>query len=143
MNRLDEHLLELRLTGMLEALQHQRAQPKHYLDLSFEERLSLLVAQEVMLRQQRKIERLTKQADFRLQAHPEQMDYRAERPPPDTSQFHSGTRSGANQARRISQPRQQRAEECKGGPDHQTRGWERRPQPHRVLSGTERESGDD
>lgn len=79
MNRLDEHLLELRLTGLLEALQHQRAQPKHYLDLSFEERFSLLVAQEVMLRKQRKIERLTKQANFRLQAHPEQMDCRAER----------------------------------------------------------------
>ena len=47
--------------------------------MSFAERLSLLLEEELSCREQRKVERLIKQARFRLNAHPEQLDYRAER----------------------------------------------------------------
>lgn len=46
----------------------QQQQPVHYQELSFEERLSLSLDQEISLRNQRKIERLTCQARFRLKA---------------------------------------------------------------------------
>ncbi len=76
---LNEQLQQLRLSGMINALQQQQAQPGLYLDLSFEERLSLLLSNELTLREQRKIERLIKQAKFRLQAHSEQMLYPVDR----------------------------------------------------------------
>ena len=50
-----------------------------YQDMSFTERLSMLLGQEMVCREQRKVERLIKQAKFRLQAHPEQIDYRVGR----------------------------------------------------------------
>ena len=57
----------------------QEEQPDLYHDLSFYDRLSLLLGEELTNREQRKVERLTKQAKFRLQAHPNQIDYRASR----------------------------------------------------------------
>lgn len=78
-NKLAEQLSNLRLTSIGSALEKQDAQPQHYQDLSFRERLSLLLDEELTQREQRKIERLVKQAKFRLQAHPEQIDYRAGR----------------------------------------------------------------
>ncbi|WP_022943128.1 IS21-like element helper ATPase IstB [Psychromonas hadalis] len=77
--QLSEQLSGLRLTHLFSALEQQNAQPQHYQDLSFNERLSLLLEEEISQREQRKIERLVKQAKFRLQAHPEQIDYRAGR----------------------------------------------------------------
>jgi len=69
----------LRLTHLFSALENQNAQAQHYQDLSFNERLSLLLNEEITQRDQRKITRLIKQAKFRLQAHPEQIDYRVGR----------------------------------------------------------------
>ncbi len=77
--QLSEQLASLRLTHLYGALEIQNAQPQHYQDFSFNERLSLLLEEEIIQREQRKIERLVKQAKFRLQAHPEQIDYRAGR----------------------------------------------------------------
>ena len=77
--QLSEQLNYLRLTHLFNALEVQNAQPQHYQDLSFNERLSLLLDEEITQREQRKIERLVKQAKFRLQAHPEQIDYRSGR----------------------------------------------------------------
>lgn len=39
----------------------------------------MLLGEEIIQHEQRKIERLVKQAKFRLQAHPEQIDYRVGR----------------------------------------------------------------
>jgi len=77
--QLSEQLSSLRLTHVFSALEAQNAQPQHYQDLSFNERLSLLLDEELTQREQRKIERLVRQAKFRLQAHPEQIEYRAGR----------------------------------------------------------------
>jgi DNA replication protein DnaC len=76
---LSEQLSNLRLSHVSSALEVQNSQPQHYQDLSFQARLSLLLDEEILQRDQRKIERLIKQAKFRLQAHPEQIDYRAGR----------------------------------------------------------------
>ena len=77
--QLSDQLASLRLTHLFSALEMQNSQPQHYQDLSFNERLSLLLDEEITQREQRKIERLVKQAKFRLQAHPEQIDYRSGR----------------------------------------------------------------
>ncbi|WP_320412374.1 ATP-binding protein [Candidatus Regiella insecticola] len=50
---------------------------RYYQELSFEERLSLLLDQEISLRDKRKIERLTRQARFRLKAELANVDYSA------------------------------------------------------------------
>jgi DNA replication protein DnaC len=76
---LSEQLNNLRLSHVFSALEAQNAQPQHYQDLSFQERLTLLLDEEITQREQRKIGRLVKQAKFRLQAIPEQIDYRAGR----------------------------------------------------------------
>ncbi len=76
---LEQQLQQLHLSGMYQALQQQQEQPGHYHDLSFEERLSLLLSVELTQREQRKIERLIKAAKFRLKAHPEQIDYQVDR----------------------------------------------------------------
>lgn len=77
--QLSDQLSSLRLSHLFSALEAQNAQPQHYQDLSFNERLSLLLDEELIQREQHKIERLVKQAKFRLQAHPEQIEYRAGR----------------------------------------------------------------
>jgi DNA replication protein DnaC len=69
-----QHLTELKLWGMREALQHQLEQPQTY-DLSFEERLGLLVDYEKTYRQDKKIERLIKAAKLRHSVCIEDMDY--------------------------------------------------------------------
>ena len=72
---LSQQLKQLNLSGVEQALQRQLEQPGHYAELSFTERLSLLFEHELTCRYQRKIERLKKQAKFRLHALPEQIDY--------------------------------------------------------------------
>jgi DNA replication protein DnaC len=76
---LTQQLMELRLSTMMHGLMRQEEQPHLYSDLSFHERLSLLLAEELITRDQRKIERLVKQAKFRLAAHPSQIEYRSDR----------------------------------------------------------------
>lgn len=70
-----EHLHTLRLTGMLQALDEQLAQPA-MAELSFEERVALLVDREILHRENRRLERLLKAARLRVSACVEDIDYR-------------------------------------------------------------------
>lgn len=70
-----ERLRTLRLTGMAEALTHQLAQPEIG-QLSFEERLALLVDEELLYRDNRRLTRLLKAAKLRQSACAEEIDYR-------------------------------------------------------------------
>ena len=56
-----EQLKDMKLTGLLEAWQEQQAQPTYH-DLSFNERLALLVEREYLRRQQQRLKRRLKQA---------------------------------------------------------------------------------
>ncbi len=62
-----------------DALKKQLAQPGTYQELGFEERLSLLTAEELTCRENRKAERLIKHARFRLNAELSKLDYRNNR----------------------------------------------------------------
>ena len=53
MNHLYEQLTALKLTGFRDALKKQLAQPGTYQELGFEERLSLLTAEELTCRENR------------------------------------------------------------------------------------------
>ena len=68
-------LRQLKLSGMAQALQTQLEQVGTYEGLPFVERLSLLLDQEILTREQRKQERLIRQAHFRLQASVQEIDY--------------------------------------------------------------------
>ena len=57
-----DQLRALKLTGMLEAWEQQREQPQTH-DLSFDERLALLVEREVLHRENRRLARLLKAAN--------------------------------------------------------------------------------
>lgn len=70
-----EQLRALKLTGMLDALEQQLTQPQTH-DLSFDERLALLVEQEVLHRENRRLTRLLKAAKLRVPACIEDIDYR-------------------------------------------------------------------
>lgn len=75
-NQTLETLRQLRLTGMADGLEQQLTQPSTHEELGFEERLALLVDRESILRQNTKIARLLKAANLKLQAYPEDIDYR-------------------------------------------------------------------
>ncbi|PCK03695.1 MAG: AAA family ATPase [Alteromonadaceae bacterium] len=79
MNSILNQLNNLRLAGMSDALGKQLDQPNTYEELTFLERLSLLVNSETTSRDNRKIMRLLKQAKLRLNAQPEDINYRAKR----------------------------------------------------------------
>lgn len=68
-------LRQLKLPGMAQALQTQLEQTGTYESLAFLERLSLLVEQECLSRQQRKQDRLIRQARFKLNASVQDIDY--------------------------------------------------------------------
>ena len=68
-------LRQLKLGGMANALQHQLEQVGTYEGLAFTERLALLVEQECLSREQRKQERLIRQARFKLAACVQDIDY--------------------------------------------------------------------
>jgi len=68
-------LRQLKLGGMAHALQSQLEQVSTYEGLAFTERLALLVEQEVLNRDQRKQERLIRQARFKLAACVPDIDY--------------------------------------------------------------------
>ncbi|RAW99190.1 MULTISPECIES: IS21-like element helper ATPase IstB [unclassified Photorhabdus] len=79
MNTLYEHLTCLRLSGFRDALRQQVSLPSSYNELGFEERLLLLVEEELTHRENQKADRLIKQAHFRLRGELEALDYRASR----------------------------------------------------------------
>lgn len=79
MNPLHQQLTQLKLSGVKAALQQQTEQPNLYVEQSFEERLSLLLSHEITEREQRRIERLIKQAKFRLKANLNDIDYSTHR----------------------------------------------------------------
>ena len=70
-----QKLFTLKLTGMLEAFEQQRAQPDTHA-LSFEERLGLLVDKEMISRENKRLERLLRAAKLRINACIEDIDYR-------------------------------------------------------------------
>lgn len=70
-----EQLRTLKLTGMADALEQQQMQAATHHELSFEERLGLLVDRELTHRHNNKITRLLKTATLKLQAHAEDVDY--------------------------------------------------------------------
>jgi DNA replication protein DnaC len=70
-----EKLYALRLTGMAQAFEQQLAQPAAQ-SLSFEERFGLLLEQEILYRDNRRLSRLLKAAKLRLNACVEDIDYR-------------------------------------------------------------------
>ena len=74
-----ERLHELRLRGMAAALQEQ-LQGSAASDLSFEERLALLLEREFTWRDNRRLQRLLQEARLRLpSAAPEDIDFRSPR----------------------------------------------------------------
>ena len=72
-------LRQLKLGGMANALQSQLEQVGTYEGLAFTERLALLVEQETLTREQRKQERLIRQARFKLAACVTDIDYQHRR----------------------------------------------------------------
>lgn len=74
-NQTLEHLRNLKLTAMAQALEEQIEQPQTF-DLSFEERLSLLVMREITDRENRRLQRLLKTARLKQSACVEDIDYR-------------------------------------------------------------------
>jgi DNA replication protein DnaC len=70
-----EHLHTLRLTGMLQALEEQLGQPA-MAELSFEERVAMLVDREILYRENRRLDRLLRAARLRVAACVEDIDYR-------------------------------------------------------------------
>ena len=75
-----DKLAALKLTGMLEALQEQR-QMNEYSQLSFEERLGMLVDREVTMRKNRLIAGRMKRAALRQEAAVEDINFRHPRGP--------------------------------------------------------------
>ena len=68
-------LRDLKLGGMAAALESQHEQISTYEGLSFTERLTLLIDQERLLRDQRKRDRLIRQAQLKLAASVADIDY--------------------------------------------------------------------
>lgn len=68
----------LRLNAMAEALEHQQNRPALQ-ELSFEDRLAMLVEIECQARDGRRIDRLLKKARLKVSAAPEDIDYRTSR----------------------------------------------------------------
>ena len=71
-----EQLRSLRLTGMADALSLQWEQPATFADLSFEQRLGILLDKEIMERENRRLTRLLQAAKLRVPACIEDIDYR-------------------------------------------------------------------
>ncbi|HFQ5013727.1 TPA: IS21-like element helper ATPase IstB [Vibrio vulnificus] len=79
MQGIHNQLTQLKLSGMKSALERQNELPSTYQEMSFEERLSLLLDEELTQRENKRIARLLKQAHFRLHAELEELDYRSGR----------------------------------------------------------------
>ena len=74
-SQLIQQLRTLRVPGMVQALEQQLTQPGTHNDLSFEERLGLMIDRETTHRSNNKVDRLLKAAKLKLQAYPEDIDY--------------------------------------------------------------------
>ncbi len=74
-SQLIQQLRTLRVPGMVEALELQMQQPGTHADLSFEQRLELMIDRETTYRSNNKVQRLLKAAKLKLQAYPEDIDY--------------------------------------------------------------------
>jgi DNA replication protein DnaC len=76
---LTEHIVQslhtLRLNGMAQAFEQQLTQPSTHEELSFEERFGLLLDNEVIERDNRRLTRLLSSAKMRLKAHVADIDY--------------------------------------------------------------------
>lgn len=70
-----QQLRALKLAGMADAFEQQLEQPGTHSDLSFDERLCLLIDRESTHRGNNKVDRLLKAARLKLQAYPEDIDY--------------------------------------------------------------------
>jgi len=70
-----QQLRQLKLSGMAEALSRQLEQTSTYDNLSFIERMQLLLDEENLTRKNRKQERLIRQARFKLKASIQDVDY--------------------------------------------------------------------
>ena len=68
-------LRQLKLSGMVAALEHQQEQVSTFEALPFIERLSLLLEHEHLMRENRKQERLIRPAQFKLRATVQEIDY--------------------------------------------------------------------
>jgi DNA replication protein DnaC len=79
MQEMTQQLNQLKLSGVRDALEQQQAQANTYAELSFNERLQLLLAHELTRREQRRIERLLTQAKFRQKAQLNELQYTASR----------------------------------------------------------------
>ena len=77
--QINTQLTTLKLSGIRAALSQQNEQPNLYVEQSFEERLCLLLDNEITQREQRKIERLIRQAKFRVNGTLAQLNYGASR----------------------------------------------------------------
>ena len=74
-NQTLQSLRQLKLTGMADGLEQQLDQPSTHSELSFEERLALMVDREQTHRDNNKVTRLLKAAKLKLQANPQDIDY--------------------------------------------------------------------
>jgi DNA replication protein DnaC len=70
-----QQLRQLKLSGMAEALSRQLEQANTYDNLSFIERMQLLLDEENLTRKNRKQDRLIRQARFKLKASIQDVDY--------------------------------------------------------------------
>lgn len=70
-----QQLRQLKLTGMAEAFELQLNQPGTYDDLSFEERLAQLIAYEITYRENKRLHRLLRAAQFKQSAQLQNLDY--------------------------------------------------------------------
>ena len=68
-------LRTLKLTGMADAFEQQLEQPATHDDLSFQERLSLLIDREACARSNTRVARLLKAAQLKIQAQPTDVNY--------------------------------------------------------------------
>ncbi|MFT7561655.1 MAG: DNA replication protein DnaC [Flavobacteriales bacterium] len=71
-----QQLRQLKLTGLADALEMQYSQPGTYEGLSFAERIGLAVQKEVTSRDDKRLQRLLKAAQFKVPARLEDIDYR-------------------------------------------------------------------
>ena len=70
-----QQLRQLKLTGMADALELQWSQPQTYEDISFDERMGLIIASEMSSRDNKRLQRLLKAAKFKTPARLEDINY--------------------------------------------------------------------
>ena len=70
-----QQLRALKLSGMAHSLELQWSQPQTYDDISFEERIGLMVNQEMTSRADKRLRRRLKTARFKAEANVEDIDY--------------------------------------------------------------------